>query len=461
MRRRSLTTRLLLSHLAAAIVALGLLGGSLLFLVARNQRLQSTAALQAQAAVYATYAAELAHTTTLLEGVADVVVRRFPVQPGTSVRIFAPNGSLLTSDRALGEFPSRSAQAFVAGPAPFLPLAPESRRYVAQPIRRGGQAIGIVEVSSSAEAERRLRRELLLMLLPASLLALCGALLLALLLARSLLRPLHALQHVAQTIAAGRLEARSSDHSPDEIGRLAAEINRMAHDLQARFEQIERLAETRREFYRSVSHELRTPLTAIRGMVENLEDDADPGQRRSLEVLKAETDRLQQLVEELLAGGEHTFAPLRHRLPVDLGALAAEVVALMRPRADRAGVRLVYHPGGGETIAGDRDRLKQALVNLLDNALKWTPAGGKVQVSVAPTGEASRREVVLTVADAGPGIPAELRDAAWERGRRGADGGQGLGLALVREVLQAHGGTARIVDGPGTTVELRLPRLRR
>jgi signal transduction histidine kinase len=442
----------------ATSAALLLVGGTLFLLLTRTQRIQATEALNAQAAIYATYAAELAPTTTILEGVADRVARRFPPPPGTAVRIFATNGSLLTSDRSLGEFPSRAVQPLVVSQAPFLPLAPSLRLYVAQPIMRGNQRIGIVEVSSDLTPERHFRRQLLLALLPAWLLGLIGAFVLANLLARSLLRPLIALGSVAGTIAGGQLDARADDTRPDEIGELAAQINRMAADLKVRFEEVQRLAETRREFYRSVSHELRTPLTALRGMAENLEDSATPGQRKSVAIIQAETERLQRLVEELLAGGERAFIPLREKEPVDLEGLLMSVVDLMRPRAVRAGIDLRYEAETPGIISGDRDRLRQALVNVLDNALKWTPPGGTIRVSLVESNMGGRPGMAVTVVDSGPGIPDPIRENMWERGTHGPDGGQGLGLALVREVVEAHGGDVCLGQGPGTTIQIRFPR---
>ncbi len=109
-------------------------------------------------------------------------------------------------------------------------------------------------------------------------------------------------------------------------------------------------------------------------------------------------------------------------------------------------------------MMGDRDRLRQALVNLLDNALRWTPAGGQVRVRLRMEGNEHDGQIRVLIEDTGPGIPAELRPRLWERGTTGDRNGHGLGLALVREIVEAHGGTARLVPGAGTTVELAFPR---
>ncbi len=457
MRSRSLTTRLTCSHLLATTVALMLLGLTVFALLSRNQRSEMIAGLNTQAAIYATYASQLAPTPPILEAVADSVVRRFPRPRDTTVRIFATNGSLLSSDLSLGEFPSRPAQALMAGPVPFLPLPSSRRLYVARPILRGDEQIGIVELSSDTGAIARLRRELALALVPCALLAAGGALVLAHLLARSLLRPLHALGRVSDAIAAGNWSARADERGADEISHLAGQINRMAVELQQRFGEIEQLAEARRQFYRSVSHELRTPLTAIRGMAENLEDSATPEQIRGLAIVQEETTRLQRLVEELLAGGEHSFAPVRERRAVELAALVSDVAALMRPRAERGAVRLTYEGNTGRMVLGDRDRLKQALVNVVDNALKWTPSGGSVVLRVYGEDRDGRTGACVSVADTGPGIPEQLRATPRLHDARGDGSGHGLGLALVREVVEAHGGTVLLKTDSGTTVELWLP----
>jgi signal transduction histidine kinase len=211
---------------------------------------------------------------------------------------------------------------------------------------------------------------------------------------------------------------------------------------------IKELEQARARFFRTISHELRTPLTAIRGMLENLRDDARPDQRGPLATLDEETARLARLVNELLRPPADGTLPTERR-PVDLGLLASELCALQQGRARRAGIALhcTIAPDT-PTIRGDRDRLKQALLNLLDNALKATSAGGEVRVSVQPAAGSQQPAVITSVEDSGPGIPAELRERVWEHGVSGAalgleeTGGAGLGLALVREIVAAHGGRA-------------------
>jgi len=455
MRRRSLKTRLTWSHVLVTLCGLILLGAALLALVQRSERQQMLAGLTAQAQVYAVYASELATDSNTLAGIAPNLIRRFNPPPDTAVRVLAPNGTVLFASRDLGTFPSRAAVPLLTNPLPIQPVALErGRRFVAQPIVENNQTIGVIELSQSVARERALLGLLLLALLPSAALALAGAALAGHILARSLVRPLNDLGHVATAIATGDDAARSDDHSRDEIGQLAMRLNSMADELQARLAEVERLADARQQFYRAVSHELRTPLTAIRGTAENLEDEARPDQHADLQVIQAEAARLQRLVEELLQPRDSAPAPLRRRQPIDLSALIGETGRIMQPRAERAGVSLTVVAPPRLRVAGDHDRLKQALLNLLDNALTWTPPGGSVRLEA----HVEQMEVCIVVRDSGPGIAPELREHVWERGFSTTNG-QGLGLALVRDVVAAHGGSAMVLDTQPTTIAIRLPML--
>jgi signal transduction histidine kinase len=225
------------------------------------------------------------------------------------------------------------------------------------------------------------------------------------------------------------------------------------------------LERARGQFVRAVSHELRTPLTALTGTIENLRDEARPDQQPQLEALEGEVARLGRLVGELLRPSPDGALTLAESRPVDLAALAAELCALLQGRASRAGVALECVAAQGlPQVRGDGDRLRQALLNLLDNALKFTPPGGRVSIAVKAGEWRGGGAILASVEDEGPGIPASLGERAWERdvsapaGDQGS-GGAGLGLAIVREIARAHGGDAWAegVEPHGTRFVLALP----
>ncbi len=225
----------------------------------------------------------------------------------------------------------------------------------------------------------------------------------------------------------------------------------------------QRLERLRREFLANVSHELRTPVTAIKGFAETLLEGR-PGPEEALRMVgfvHREAERLEALVEELLdvvrlEAAEGSLARAR----VSLAALVGETVQRFGWRAERRGVRLsLAEPLPEVAVEADGQRLEQALANLLDNALKHTPAGGAVEVGLRRDGD----EVHLWVRDTGEGIPASELPFVFDRFYRtpGAarHGGIGLGLAIVKQVAEAHGGRVAVESevGRGTTFHLRLP----
>lgn len=231
---------------------------------------------------------------------------------------------------------------------------------------------------------------------------------------------------------------------------------------------LRRLEEARSQFFGSVSHELRTPLTIIKGFASNQLDSEVVSRheelRRSLEMIDRETDRLSRLVDDILELSRLRSRKMSMELrPLTADVLVRETLENMETHAARAGISLqACYAEQPTTIAADADRLKQILINLVDNAIKYTPVGGAVRVSTARHGQTWR----VTIADTGNGIPAEEIPFLFEkffRGRdtkrKGSSRGTGLGLAIVRELVDAHGANIAVESevGKGSTVIVTFP----
>jgi two-component system sensor histidine kinase BaeS len=276
-------------------------------------------------------------------------------------------------------------------------------------------------------------------------------LLLSALLAGYVVRPLRRLATAARQAGDGDLAVRVEERRGDEIGQMARAFNRMADRRQ-------QLEEARRRMVSDVSHELRNPLANIRGWLEAAQDGLAAPNERLLASLHEETTHLQRLVDdlhELSVGdaGELRLAPE----PIDLTAFVQQVADTFRAAAETGGVTLTAETAPGVDLLADPVRLRQALGNLLVNALRHTPPGGRIRITGAPG--------AISVSDTGEGIPAADLPYVFDRFRRvdasrsRATGGSGLGLAIVRQIVEAHGGTAEIAStrGQGTTVTLRFP----
>ena len=272
---------------------------------------------------------------------------------------------------------------------------------------------------------------------------------------RSIVRPLGQVESIANRIAGGDLQTRLPDtRYDDEIGRLCRTINEMA----------EHLTETERmknEFISSVSHELRTPLTSIKGWVETIETMRDPGDenyRKGLEVIGAETDRLYAMVEELL-----DFSRLQNGISLDcqvldLVAEATDAALFVEGRIRQEGLRLVYEePPEPFPVWADPARLRQVFINVLDNAIKYSPPGGSVFLTLTR----SASSVTVSVRDQGRGISPEDLEKVKVKFFKGKNSvrGSGIGLAVVDAIVTALGGTVDITStlGQGTTVLITLP----
>lgn len=271
---------------------------------------------------------------------------------------------------------------------------------------------------------------------------------------RSIVRPIGEIEETAAKIAQGNLHIRIENKYNDEIGKLSDTINYMAGEL----DKTERM---KNDFISSVSHELRTPLTSIKGWVEtvaNMEKPQDPMYQRGLQVIAGETDRLYAMVEELL-----DFSRMQNGLtlkvqPLDLAAEVSDAILMVERRAMLEGLQIQWEePEVPMPIKADPDRLRQVFINVLDNAIKYSPQQGVIIVELLH----DANNAYINVIDQGQGItPDDLENVKMKFYKgKGAVRGSGIGLAVVDEIMTAHGGALdlRSEVGKGTTVTLRLP----
>lgn len=284
----------------------------------------------------------------------------------------------------------------------------------------------------------------------ASLAALALAFLLSFLLTRRVLRPLSQMTSIAGAMAAGSFNARVDVTSRDEVGQLGVAFNRMADGL-------ERIEQLRRTMVADVAHELRTPLTNLRGYLEALNDQVIPPSGATFQMLQAEVLRLVRLVEDLqqLAKADAARVYL-NREELSLPEVIGQMAVLYRLKLQQKNIDLQTHfdPAVHDIVA-DRSRLLQALRNLMENACQYTPEGGRIRIAT----ERFEEGVRVIFANSGVGISqADLplifeRFFRADRSRSRAAGGAGIGLAIVKELIEAHGGR---VSAESSTEETRI-----
>ena len=454
--------------LAQAVLFLWLAGRSDRPLLDRSpQRVTRLVALDLTAALEADPALDVG--TYLQDQFRRLPWRVFVVLPGGQV---AKNHDFDLPDDAV-----RAARNVLAEePAPSIPSQPpQATRPFERPrqrfarVRVNGRVVAVVGLAPGEGALTPVYREYGPPLAAAAVaLLVAGAGGMALFVFGPARRRLRALQRAADALGAGASETRAPETGGDEVAELAKSFNRMAAELEARVEQLKDADRMRRQLLADVSHELMTPLTAMRGYLETLALPAavrdEATRNRYLRVVTEETLRLESIVGDLLdlarleEGGSMLH---REAVPVEwlFGRVAERhEVALGDGRLT---LRREIAPGA-ERVDGDARRLEQVLQNLVANAVRHTPPGGSIALTAKPVDGL----VVLSVADTGSGIPAEHLPFVFERfykadAARAQDGtpGSGLGLSIVKAIIERHGGgvTVRNQPGGGTLFEVKLP----
>jgi signal transduction histidine kinase len=322
-----------------------------------------------------------------------------------------------------------------------------------------GEVVGTVLPTGEALERDALAERYLSRTLQASGYAAVGAtaaaLLLAVLLASTLTRPLRELTIATKAVAQGDLEHQVPVRSKDELGELAVSFNQMSADLA-------QATAVRRQMTADIAHDLRSPLTAISGYVEAMRDGVLEPTPARFEAMYVETQRLRRLVDDLRTLSLTDAGELRlDRQAIPPRMLLERLAAVHRHRADEQEVAItIQAEPNTPDVHVDQDRMAQVLGNLIDNALRYTPPGGEITLGARTQGAAT----LLTVRDTGAGIPPEHLPHVFDRFYRGdsarsIDGGEsGLGLAIAKAIVEAHGGTISVesTPGAGTTFTIAL-----
>jgi signal transduction histidine kinase len=327
---------------------------------------------------------------------------------------------------------------------------------VAVPVYENSQIKGAVIFSAPlAPVEERIT-ELQKITRYAGIVGIILATFLALLLSRTLSSPLLKMNQAARAMVKGDYSRRVEVRSNDEVGVLAESLNSLATELQKKIDALEQLDRNRRKFVANVSHELRTPLSVIQGYTEALIDGmagSEADRQKYLGNIHEEILRLRRLVTDILdlrriEAGETDIKMSK----VPISELAQQVVEKFQALAGEKKILIFQsYPDINSTVLGNQDHLKQVLINLLDNAIRHTPGGGRIELAIKDLGD----NIKVTVSDTGSGIPLEEQPQIWERfykvdkSRTRKGGGTGLGLSIVKEIVEAHGGSIDVASKPG------------
>ena len=324
---------------------------------------------------------------------------------------------------------------------------------VSYPLEIDGEIIGIIRFITSLEEIDGIITNIMIIFVSISIGVLLIGVALSIILANSIINPIKYLNKVAEKMGSGNLSVRSKIDSKNEIGQLSNTLNFMANEISRR-EQL------KNEFISQVSHELRTPLTAIKGWTITLNNDETDKETLKLgfDIIEKETDRLSLMVEELLDFSRLINENVRLELKkINIGDFLKHIESFMAPRAKKEGINLEFITKDDVSISIDSNRLKQVFINLIDNSLKFTEAGGNIKFETFILDES----IKFIIEDNGCGISEEDLPRVKEKFFKGKNSNSknGIGLSICDEIIKLHNGEFNIYSklGIGTKVEIIIP----
>lgn len=340
-------------------------------------------------------------------------------------------------------------------------------KYVAVRVSRDDNMLGVVRFALPLSQVQLQIRTIYRVVLFAAIAAVAIAFTAAYFLSRSITLPIRQMKETAEQIAKGDFTRRVRIRSRDELGDLANSLNTMADELQRKMEDLRQMDRIRTDFVANVSHELKTPLTLIKGYTETLQGEAMGDKVKAakfVSIIKEHSDRLGNIVDDLLSLSElESSKGSIDCTQFELKELIDDILlGFGHVLASKKLELIVNSQGDDVSVNADRDKIEQVLVNLIDNAIKYTPRSGRIELSIVERD----REIRIAVRDNGIGIGKEHLDRIFERFYR-ADkarsrelGGTGLGLSIAKHIVIAHKGKIAVESelGKGTTVLVTLPK---
>ncbi|MBD1936084.1 HAMP domain-containing histidine kinase [Microcoleus sp. FACHB-68] len=444
----SIHAKLLATYLGLTALGTSLLAGYLLWAFHASFMKTKQAELDTWSTALSESVADALENNDLMQ--VELLVKRYGAPETINLRIFGPEGRLLsTSSPEIDwqitdwlEIPgvreglkNKRVRGFGKGV-----LSNDDRVFAVQPLNRNGQMIGLLRMSLTLSQFQRQFRTVISTVLGTLLLTflLCGAI--SLWLARSMATPIQAMSRFAVRLGSGHLGEKLNIFGSDELGQLAIELNRMSERLAS-------LDNERRSFLANVSHELRTPVSNVKVTLEALERGAaeDPELRtRFIRTAQDETVRLSRLIQDLLDLGRLEAGVVRlEEQPLSLQSLINRAVSAMELRVQSKGMSIQQDIPDVQ-IQGDPERLLQAFLNILDNAIKYSVSNSRIFVS----GQVEGCKVAVQIRDQGAGISEtdlpHIFEEFYTADSSRKKGGTGLGLAIARRIVVAHGGNISV-----------------
>ncbi len=461
---KSIQTRMVWSYLLLIVLVVGVLGTTFIAVMWNFYYGGSQSAVKQRVeSAFAMHGRSLASLT--LDGQADYLLQYLTDSGATRLQLLDQSGSIrIDSDGYAPEFRYQTADVRMALAGQLSdwsgidPYYGERVVAVTLPIWNESKIVSLLRYTSSLKQVDEMIKSLIQMTALTAFGVVLLFLGLSLFLAQRIVRPIRELTRAARYMAEGDWTRRAIKRGDDEIAQLADTFNSMVSELNKR-------EKMKNDFISSISHELRTPLTSIKGWSETLNEGSDGSKLdeqemgMGLAIISKETERLSGLVEDLLDFSKLSAKTLQlYTEMLDINTIVKETVKQLKVREETTKVQLLAAYSDEILMARiDANRFKQVMINLIDNAFKFTEAGGFIKIST----HTERNKVRIVVADTGSGIESSHMPHVLEKFYKGnvVQAGSGLGLAICKEIVELHGGSIAMESkkGEGTTVFIELP----